>query len=142
MARPSLLPLLGLALALGLTAPVAMAQPLVYQPRNPAFGGNPINYSWMMSSAQAQNDYEEERSSAFNRDPLADFEQNLQRQILNGLARELIGNRFGDLDLTEAGTFAFGDFTVEVIPGLGEVTIRIFNLLTGDESVVTIPSLP
>ncbi|MCK5278996.1 MAG: curli production assembly protein CsgF, partial [Cyclobacteriaceae bacterium] len=32
-----------------------IAQDFVYQPVNPAFGGNPYNYSWLLGQAQAQN---------------------------------------------------------------------------------------
>ncbi|MEO0557646.1 MAG: curli assembly protein CsgF, partial [Bacteroidota bacterium] len=49
----------------------ASAQQFIYTPKNPAFGGSPLNYSWMLSSAQAQNDLGEDGSSAFTRDPLA-----------------------------------------------------------------------
>jgi curli production assembly/transport component CsgF len=94
----------------------------------------------MLSSAQAQKRFDE-GADPFARDPLADFESSLQRQILSQLSRELIANRFGDLDLTQEGLFDLGDFTVEIIPGLNGVNIRIVNLLTGDESTVTIPSL-
>lgn len=119
----------------------ASAQQFVYTPKNPAFGGSPLNYSWMLSSAQAQNDLGEDTSSAFNRDPLADFETSLQRQILNQLSRELIFNRFGDLDLSQPGTFNLGDFQIEIVPGLDGVSVKVFNLLTGDETVVTVPNL-
>jgi len=119
----------------------ASAQQFVYTPKNPAFGGSPLNYSWMLSSAQAQNDLGEDTSSAFNRDPLADFETSLQRQILNQLSRELILNRFGDLDLSQPGTFNLGDFQIEIVPGLDGVSVKVFNLLTGDETVVTVPNL-
>ena len=102
-------------------------------------GGNYLNYSWLMSSAQAQKD-EEDRTSSFSRDPLADFQDSLQRQILSALSRELIYNRFGDLDLTREGRFDLGDYIVEIIPGLDGTSIKIFSVLTGDESVVTIPS--
>lgn len=118
----------------------AQAQQLVYQPRNPAFGGSPLNYQWLVSGAQLQNDYQDDASSRFTRDPFQDFEQSLQRQILNQLSREIIFERFGDLDLSQAGTFDFGDFTVEIVPGIGDVTIRIFNLLTGEETTVSIPN--
>ncbi|HLT46635.1 MAG TPA: curli assembly protein CsgF [Rubricoccaceae bacterium] len=127
-------------LALACAAPGARAQQLVYEPLNPAFGGLSLNYSWMLQSAQAQNDFEDDQASRFFRDPLQDFQQSLQRQILSQLSRELIGNRFGDLDLTQPGTFDLGDFTVEVVPGLDGVAIRVFNLLTGEETVVTIPN--
>jgi len=130
------------ALLLGLlVAPAAAsAQQLVYQPRNPAFGGSPLNYQWLSSSAQTQNAFKPGRTS-FSRDPLADFESTLQRQILNQLSRELVTNRFGDdLDLTQEGRFDLGEFTVEIIPGLDGTAIRVFNELTGDETTVTIPN--
>ena len=130
------LALLGLAWA---AAPAA-AQQLTYQPTNPAFGGSPLNYSWLVQSATLQNSFQEDGSNRFRRDPLADFQQSLQRQILNQLSRELITNRFGDLDLTQPGTFNFGDFQLEVVPGLDGISIRIFNLLTGEETTVTIPN--
>jgi curli production assembly/transport component CsgF len=118
----------------------AASQQLTYRPTNPAFGGSPLNYQWLNNSAQTQNAFKPDRSS-FSRDPLADFESTLQRQILSQLSRELIANRFGDLDLTEEGLFDLGEFTVEVIPGLDGVGIRVFNELTGDETTITIPNL-
>ncbi len=130
------LALLGFAWA----AAPASAQQLTYQPKNPAFGGSPLNYGWLVQSATLQNSFQEDNSNRFRRDPLADFQQSLQRQILNQLSRELITNRFGDLDLTQPGTFNFGDFQLEVIPGLDGISIRIFNLLTGEETTVTIPN--
>lgn len=117
----------------------AAGQDFVYQPTNPAFGGSPLNYSWLLSSAQAQSRFEDE-DDPFGRDPLEDFQNSLQRQILSQLSRELIVSRFGDLDLTQEGRFDFGDFTVEIIPGIDGVTIRVFDVLTGSESTVTIPS--
>lgn len=127
----------GVALAI---APDAAAQQFVYSPKNPAFGGSPLNYSWLLSSAQAQNSHQDASSNRFTRDPLADFESSLQRQILNQLSRELIFNRFGDLDLSQPGTFSLGDFQIEIIPGFDGISVRIFNLLTGDETVVTVPN--
>lgn len=127
--------------ALGLLAILtpASAQQLVYQPTNPAFGGSPLNYNWLIQSAQLQNSFQDE-DAAVGRDPLDDFSNNLQRQILNQLSRELVTNRFGDLDLTQAGTFALGDFQIDITPGLDGVSIRLFNLLTGEETIVTIPN--
>ena len=135
-----LLSALALGAGLAVLAPSAAAQQLLYQPTNPAFGGSPLNYNWLLQSAQLQNSFEEDGRDRFRRDPLADFEQSLQRQILNQLSRELISNRFGDLDLSQPGTFNLGDFQVEVVPGLDGVTVRLFNLLTGEETVVTVPN--
>ena len=136
--RPS--PTALLLMLAALAAPEVQAQQLVYQPRNPSFGGFPSNYQYLFGLAQAQNDYEE--PGRLLRDPLADFEQNLQRQVLSQLSREIVADRFGDVDLTQEGRYDFGDFQIEVVPGLSEITIRIFNVLTGDESTVRIPASP
>lgn len=122
-----------------LAAPGAQAQQLLYEPINPAFGGSPANYSWLFSSAQAQNEFTEEREGD---DQLADFQENLQRRLLNELSRQIIGDRFDGVDLSEEGQFDFGDFLITVIPGADGVTIRVFNTLTGDESTITLPTFP
>lgn len=137
---PRLSALIAAASVALLTAAAPQAQQLTYQPTNPAFGGFSANYSWLLSSAQAQNDYTENRASAFNRDPVADFQSNLQRQILSQLSRELISNRFGDLDLTQPGTFNFGDLQVQIIPGIDGISVQIFNNLTGESTTITIPN--
>lgn len=132
---------LAAALALFALAPrSAAAQEFVYQPTNPAFGGSYLNYSWLLSSAQAQNLYQNQGSSRFTRDPLQDFEQSLQRQILSQLSREIVSSRFGGIDFTQEGRFDLGDFIIEVTPGLNGLNVSIFNVLTGDESVVTVPN--
>jgi curli production assembly/transport component CsgF len=135
--------LLVLAAALALFVAVprsASAQEFVYQPNNPSFGGSPLNYSGLISLAQTQNLYQDQGSSRFQRDPLADFEQSLQRQILSQLSREIVSSRFGGIDFTQEGRFDLGDFIVEVTPGLNGLNVSIFNVLTGDESVVTVPN--
>lgn len=127
--------------AFALSAPSAAAQEFVYQPNNPSFGGSPLNYSGLISLAQAQNLYQDQGgSSRFQRDPLADFEQSLQRQILSQLSREIVSSRFGGIDFTQEGRFDLGDFIIEVTPGLNGLNVSIFNVLTGDESVVTVPN--
>jgi len=118
----------------------AHSQDLVYRPKNPAFGGSPANYSWLINSANTQNAFQQERDP-FRRDPLQNFEQNLQRQILNQLSRDLVRDRFGELDFSQEGRFDVGDFIVEITPGFDGLNISIFNKLTGEESTVTIPNL-
>src|SRR5690606_36340900 len=90
----------------------AMAQDFVYTPKNPAFGGNPYNYSWMMSSAQAQDTYKAPESSSgpqmgLSRDPAQDFAESLNRQILSRLSREIVTRQFGEEALDE-GTYVLG----------------------------------
>lgn len=112
----------------------------MYQPTNPAFGGSPANYQWMLSSAKAQNPYKGSSGvSSFRDDPLANFEQRLQRQVLNQISQKVIQERFGEIDLTEEGQFDFERFSVNVRPGAGGINIRVFNKQTGESSTIEIP---
>jgi len=121
------------------TVPQADAQQLVYEPKNPAFGGNPMNYSWLKLSADTQNLFSVDRTfDRFQRDPIADFQASLQRQVLSQITRDLVLRQF-DGDLKES-RFEFGEFTIEIIPGVDGVVIKIFNILTGDETSITIPN--
>lgn len=118
----------------------ADAQDFVYQPLNPAFGGNPGNYSWLMNSANVQNLHEEVTADRLRRDPLEDFQASLQRQVLSQLTRDLVRREFGEGSGIEEGRFEFGEFTIDITPGPDGVSVTIFNILTGDETSVTIPS--
>lgn len=119
----------------------AEAQDFVYQPKNPAFGGTYANYSWMMNSANSQNKFQG-GGRGFNRDPLANFEQSLQRQVLSQLTRQIIGDRFGEgnIDFSERSNFEFGEFNISINPGPDGVSISIQNILSGESTTVTIPS--
>ena len=126
-----------LILAFGMQA--ADAQQLVYEPKNPAFGGNPGNYSWLMNSANTQNLFEADRTfDRFQRDPLSDFQASLQRQVLSQLTRDLVLRQF-DGEVQES-RYEFGEFSIEIIPGADGIVVKIFNILTGDETSITIPN--
>ena len=117
------------------------AQDFVYQPINPAFGGNPYNYSWLITSAQAQNIYQEE-SDLFGwgeeGDPLANFQEELNRQVLNSITNEFYKNQFGEDGLTE-GYYRFGSYEIDVSIISDGMQVRIIDVLTGSETTVIIP---
>ena len=118
-----------------------LAQDFTYQPVNPAFGGNNFNYGWMLSSAQAQNGFTEEQedfSSRFDRDPLEDFEQSLNRQILSQLTRQLTNNQFGEGGLQE-GQYEIGNYQIDVAPGAEAIQITILDISTGSQTTVSVP---
>lgn len=140
MKRIGIISITCLAAIFFLNISTAMAQEMVYRPLNPAFGGNPGNYGWLLNSANTQNLHEATRESGFQRDPLADFQNSLQRQVLSQLTRDIVRREFGEGDALEEQRFEFGEFNIEVTPGDNGVQIRIFNILTGDETSVTIPN--
>jgi curli production assembly/transport component CsgF len=115
------------------------AQELVWRPTNPAFGGDTFNYQWMLSSAQAQNTFTERTDvDRFFRDPLADFQSSLQRQILNQLSRQILAQMYGEMGLEE-GRYEFGEFIIEVRPGADGLEIYIFDASTGGETSIIVP---
>lgn len=117
----------------------AFPQQLVYKPVNPAFGGDTFNYQWLLSSAQAQNTLEEGTSrSAFGADPLTDFENNLNRQILNQLSRQVINEIFGEGSLQD-GVFEFGTLQINIASEADGVNIDIFNLQDGSRTNILVP---
>lgn len=137
--KPHLLLAGSVVLALLLLPPSAQAQDLLYEPRIPAFGGSGVNTSFLFQSANAQNPYDGSRSFGFRDDPLQDFEQQLQRRVLDQISRQVIEQRFGDIDLTQEGTFNFDQFTVDVTPGPSGISIRVFNKQTGESSTIEVP---
>jgi len=117
------------------------SQDFVYQPKNPAFGGNPYNYSWLMSSAQAQNDIKEPSPSTYSagsKDPLKDFKESLNRQILSQLSRQIVARQFGENALN-AGTYVLGDYQIEVGDQADGLNITILDNKTGSQTTVSVP---
>lgn len=118
------------------------AQDFVYEPKNPSFGGNTFNYQWMLGSAQAQNDIKEpevDRSASNQRDPLADFQDSLNRQILSQLSRQLVTSQFGASGSLENGEYLIGNYQISISDGLDGVNIVILDTATGNQTTVVIP---
>jgi len=121
----------------------AGAQDLIYTPKNPAFGGNPYNYSWMLSSAQAQDTYKapSDESSAYSRygtDPASDFAESLNRQILSRLSREIVTRQFGE-EALEEGSYVLGDYQIDIGDAGGGINITITDNTTGATTTVEVP---
>lgn len=117
------------------------AQQLVYKPVNPAFGGDTFNYQWLLSSASAQNQFDEQDKKGFNikdLNSLNSFTESLNRQVLSELSRKLFGDQFGDGDL-KPGTYVFGSLYLEVIQTSQGLLISILNTDTGEQSQIVIP---
>jgi curli production assembly/transport component CsgF len=124
---------------LALFSVCAFSQQLVYKPVNPAFGGDTFNYQWLMSSAQAQNDFEGAAGrGALSTNPLDDFESNLNRQILNQLSRELLDEIFGEGNL-EDGSFSFGSLEVNILSETDGINIDILNTQDGSRTNILVP---
>lgn len=118
----------------------ALAQQFVYSPINPSFvGGNPYNGSWLLSSAQAQNNITESTASTKDTDSeLDDFKETLNRQILSQLSRQIVSDAFGE-DNLEEGRYELGDYIIDVADGGSGVVITIYDTANGGETTIEVP---
>ena len=128
-----------LFLVVGCFACSLQAQDMVYRAKNPAFGGETFNYNWLLSSAQTQDLTEDPaRALAGQSNTLNDFADDLNRQLLSQLSRELVTSQFGE-DGLEEGNYTFGDFNIDVTTGLDGLIITVFDSSIGEQTQITIP---
>ena len=120
------------AVAVAATSPLWASQ-MVYQPINPSFGGNPLNGSFLLGKAQAQNDHQPERSeSSF----VERFQESLERNLLYSLTRGISNGDFS------AGTYNTGDYIVEVFDDDPlNIVVHITDLATGEVTIIEMPRL-
>lgn len=114
------------------------AQDFVYKPINPAFGGDTFNYNWLLSSAQEQNQYDEASSNNPFGSGIDNFEENLNRQVLSLLSRQLVSDAFGDGTLQD-GVYSIGSYEIEVSSNTSGINIYLFNTDDGSETTVSVP---
>lgn len=111
------------------------AQQLNYRPVNPNFGGNYLNYSWLLSSANSQNSFDDQDSNAgFNSSAIASFSDNIKRQVLNQLTRSLFNNEGGAGN--EEGTFELGGLIITIEDIRGGSVITIIDSETGESTEI------
>jgi len=118
----------------------SQAQDFTYSPVNPAFGGNALNYGWMLNSATAQNSINDPDSDSrpTGRDQLQSFTESLERQLLSQISREIFSSQFGS-DGLEEGTYSLGNYQVDITSGLDGLIITINDFSTGGATQITVP---
>ena len=116
----------------------AFGQQLVYTPVNPNFGGNTFNYQWLLSSANAQNSFEDNGQANERQSELERFQESLNRQILGQLSRSAFTNEFRD-GLQE-GTFNIGSLLLEIFETGEGLVINILDTNTGEQTQIIVPN--
>ena len=115
----------------------AQATELVYTPVNPSFGGNPLNGTWLLNNAQAQNDHDDpdlkSRSSVAGTSALERFTSQLQSRLL--------GQLLDNISTGNTGSLSTDAFIVNVIDDSGALTIEVTDRATGEISEIQVNGL-
>jgi curli production assembly/transport component CsgF len=117
------------------------SQQLVYTPSNPAFGGNPYNYNWMLSSATAQNKLTADPNASEEKSELEKLGESINRQLLSQISRTLLQQQlegFGSFD--QEGTFTYGTLNIEIYRSGEGLVINILDTTNGEETQIIIPN--
>lgn len=116
------------------------ATELVFSFINPSFGGSPFNGQWMLAQAQAQNKHTEKKKpfTMPTRDPIQDFKNSLNRQILYKLSSQIVNTAFGEEGF-EPGHYNLDDYTIDVSIVLEGIRVVITDTATGGITTIEIP---
>lgn len=108
------------------------AQQLVHTPVNPNFGGNYLNYSWLLASANAQNPFDDQDlTSDFKNSALSGFSDSMKRQILNQLTRGMFSDNESGIG-SEPGSYEVGGLYITIEEIRGGSIISIIDSETGE----------
>lgn len=114
-----------------LLAAGANASELVYTPINPSFGGNPLNGTHLMSTAQAVNHYQDPTPS-FKQSSLEQFSSSLQSSILSRVSSAVSSNIVSSTGQLIPGSLETNDFRITVTSlGTGVLRITTTDKTTG-----------
>lgn len=122
--------------AASLLASAAQAGPLVYKPTNPSFGGDSFNGSFLLSTAQAENQHERPEDPA---DALGNFERTITSSLLNRISFQIADQIFGE-NAAESGQYQIGDTLLSFQRNGDNVDITLFDGITGGSTVISVPA--
>ncbi|MNF99324.1 curli assembly protein CsgF [compost metagenome] len=120
-------------LGFGLVGSV-QATELVYTPVNPSFGGNPLNGTWLLNNAQAQNDHDDPDSTGATR-------QSALERFTSSLESRLLSQMLSNIEDGNTGSLTTDSFIINMIDDGGQLTIMITDRATGEVSEVVVDGL-
>jgi curli production assembly/transport component CsgF len=123
---------------------------LVHNFVNPSFGGNPLNGSYLLSNASAQNDYKDSQTTTSKKKTTTSssssaqvFAQQVDRLVTAALASRLVSNAFGvdpNALPDTISTLNTGLNTITVTPTETGTEVTIVDNATGARSVIFVPT--
>lgn len=114
----------------------ALATELIFGFVNPSFGGDPLNGNFLLNKAESQKRFDEEE---YEEDPLADFEDGLNRRVLGLIADKIVQDAFGDEANLSNGTYTIGSYIISIDNNGSVIKVAVTDSLSGDSTVVEVP---
>ena len=122
---------------LALSLPAAtVASELVYQPVNPNFGGNPLNGSHLLGSAQAQNDFKDPNASSSGYERPSDLDR-----LTSSLQSRLLSQLLADVGDGNEGSIVTEDFAINILDDQGVLSIVIEDINTEEVTQIEVDGL-
>ncbi|HLV28861.1 MAG TPA: curli assembly protein CsgF [Burkholderiaceae bacterium] len=114
----------------------AVATEMVYYPRNPSFGGNPAYGNVLLNSAMATKTHRDpgldDRSGLEDKSPLEQFNETLERQVVNRLTTAATSKIIGPNGNLIPGNLETDNFIINIADlGNGMLNVTTTDKLTG-----------
>ena len=124
----------------------ANAGQLEYTPVNPLFGGSPLNGSYLLSQATANNFMfttspsakKAAAASAATQTPVQQFQSEITSSLLSQIAYQVSQEIIGP-NAKPSGTFNLNGEIISFAQSNGQVNINIVNSATGGTTTIQIP---
>ncbi|AUZ81839.1 MULTISPECIES: curli assembly protein CsgF [Aeromonas] len=125
--------LLLLALTVSMTA---SASELIYRPTNPSFGGNPLNSSHLLGTANAQNDYKDPSTGSSSGTSALD-------RLTSSLQSRLVSQLLADIgkDGSQSGSLVTDEFAINVVDEDGTLAVSITDRSTNETTMIEVNGL-
>jgi len=125
-------------LCLALLALSAGASELVYTPVNPTFGGSPLNGSYLLGMAQANNHFQ---AATPQESQLQQFNKTLQQTILSRIASSISSQIVDSKGNLIPGELDTQNFSISIVDlGNGTLKITTTDKTTGESTSFEVSS--
>ncbi|GGD12567.1 curli production assembly/transport protein CsgF [Franconibacter pulveris 1160] len=119
-----------------LVSPLSWGGNMVFQFRNPNFGGNPNNGAFLLNEAQAQNSYKDPSYDDYaieTPSALDNFTSAIQSQVLGGLLT--------NINTGQPGRMVTNDYIVDIANRDGQLQLNVTDRKTGKTSTIQVSGL-
>jgi len=123
----------------------AIATELIYYPRNPSFGGNPAYGPVLLNSALATKTHTDpglnDRGGIEEKTPLEQFNETLERQVVNRLTTAATSKIIGPNGNLIPGNLETDNFIIQIADmGNGMLNVTTTDKLTGASTAFMVNS--